>query len=88
MTIPVEYDPAGRMKYHPDYHARHGKPWLVSEERYLIEQYEAMGPEAVSLALERTVGVVMTRVYELRKAGKMPPRSANAKSHKRTRAGL
>ncbi len=86
MTQTIEYDAHGRMKYHPDYHARHKLPWTTSEEKYLIENYEAQGPEAVALALERTVGVVMTRAYELRKGGKMPKRDASAKKHKRMRS--
>ena len=63
------------MKYHPNYHANHKKPWYTSDERYLIDNYESLGPKSIAMALERTIGVVMTRAYELRKKGLMPMRS-------------
>ena len=68
---PVTYDKYGRMNYHPDYHTNHGKPWLVSEQKYLIENYEASGPEHVSLSIGRTIHVVMQKACELRKSGLM-----------------
>jgi len=83
----AEYDQLGRMKYHADYHPKHKKPWSCGDERYLIENYEKDGPEMVAAALGRTIGVVMTRACELRKAGKMKKRSATAKIHKRIGRG-
>lgn len=70
-AIPVTYDKYGRMQYHPDYHAKHGTPWTTGDEKYLIENYYALGPEQVSFALERTVHTVMTRAFRLRDAGQM-----------------
>jgi len=81
----VEYDTHGRMRYHPDYHPNHNKVWLNSDEKYLINNYVRLGPEYCSLALGRTVGVIMTRVYELRKTGSMEPWVRGTKTHKRTR---
>jgi hypothetical protein len=69
--IPVAYDAYGRMKFHPDYHGKHGTPWTTGDEKYLIENYESAGPELVSLALERTILTVMGRACELRKAGRL-----------------
>lgn len=73
----IEYDPYGRMKYHPEIHFNQGKPWLVTDEKYLIEHYEKVGPEEVSFSLGRTIHTVMTRAYEPRKKGRMPKRSTN-----------
>ena len=80
-----QYDKFGRMKFHPDYHERHKAPWTNHEEEYLIENYVKMGPERISLALGRTIGVVMTRAYELRRDGKMPKRPAKAPYTSRTK---
>lgn len=76
------YDRSGRLKYHSDFHARHKAPWTNHEEKYLIDNYEKDGPEAVSMALERTIGVIMTRAWVLRTSGKMPKRTSTT-THKR-----
>lgn len=70
-TQAVEYDSYGRLKFHPEYHAKQGTPWTVQDQQYLIEHYDSQGPEAVSFAVERTIQTVMQRAYELRKSGKM-----------------
>ena len=67
----VTYDKYGRMNYSPELHANHGKPWITTDEKYLIENYAIDGPEQTSLALGRTIHTVMTRAYELRKMGRM-----------------
>lgn len=84
--IPVTYDKWGRMNFHPDYHGKQKTPWTTSDEKYLIENYEAAGPEQVSLALERTIHTVMTRAYELRKVGRMvkPAKKTYAKRSRST----
>jgi hypothetical protein len=81
-----QYDSYGRMRYHPDYHPNHKKPWMTGDEKFLIENYVSMGPEATSLALGRTIHVTMTRVYILRKAGKMPKRQKGLPKHRRVRS--
>jgi len=68
---PVSYDRFGRMNFHPDYHGKQKMPWTTADEKFLVDNYEAMGPEQVSLALERTIHTVMTRAYQLRKSGRM-----------------
>lgn len=80
-----EYDSQGRMRYDPEFHGKHKKPWTVSDEKYLIENYEKDGPEAVSFALERTIYTVAQRAKQLRDAGRMPPRRKGAKNAKRAR---
>lgn len=79
--FPVTYDAWGRMKFHPDYHGKQRTPWTTADEKYLIENYKAVAPEQVSLALERTIHTVMVRACELRKAGRMakPPRRTYTK---------
>jgi hypothetical protein len=72
VILPVRYDKTGKMLYHPQLHGKRWRPWTTSEQAFLIENYEHLGPEQVSLALERTMQTVMTRVYELRRAGQMP----------------
>ncbi|SED37168.1 hypothetical protein SAMN05216178_6979 [Pseudomonas saponiphila] len=66
------YDSYGRMNYHPDFHPNQGAPWTTKDQQYLIQYYEKLGPEQVSLELGRTIHTVMTRAYELRKRGEMP----------------
>lgn len=78
----ITYDKYGRMQYHPDFHANHKKPWTTSDQKFLIENYEKIGPEETSLALERTIHTVMTKAAKLRKQGLMPPRTSQ-KSHPR-----
>jgi hypothetical protein len=81
-SIEVTYDSYGRMNYHPDLHKNQGKPWTTLDQQFLIENYETMGPEQVSFALERTIHTVMTRAYELRKKGLMP-KPSKQKYHRR-----
>lgn len=78
------YDAYGRMNYHPDFHPNQGTPWTTTDQQYLIEFYEKLGPEQVSLELGRTIHTVMTRACELRKCGDMP-KPAVKKYHRRMR---
>lgn len=68
----IEYDRWGRMKYHPEFHSRQGEDWTTTEQKFLVENYEQLGPEEVSLALERTIFSIIQRAYKLRKLGEMP----------------
>ncbi|PNI01202.1 hypothetical protein C1N32_20790 [Vibrio diazotrophicus] len=80
----ITYDKWGRMQYHPDFHGKHGTPWLMEDQTFLIENYEELGAEQVSFALERTIHTIMTRVYELRKEGLMAKPTKRA-HHRRMR---
>ena len=73
----VTYDRYGRMNYQPEFHFNQGKPWMVKDQKFLIEMYEKLGPDEVSLSLGRTIHTIMNRAYELRKNGLMPKRSIN-----------
>lgn len=81
VEVPVTYDRYGRMNYHPEFHGKQKMPWTTADQKFLIESYEALGPEQVSLTLERTIHTVMNRAYELRKSGLMPkpPKRTNSK---------
>ena len=81
-SIEVTYDKCGRMQYHPDLHRNHGKPWTVQDEKYLIDNYELLGPEECSFSLERTIHTIMNRVYELRNKGEMP-KATRRRNHRR-----
>lgn len=78
------FDNNGRLKYHPDFHQKQGTPWTNQDQRYLIDYYERLGPETLSLDLERTIGTIMTRAYELRKQGVMPKAPESRKNKVRT----
>jgi hypothetical protein len=71
--IPVEYDPKGRMLFHPGFHPNQGKPFSAEEEKYLIDFYSITGAAEMSLALGRRVNNISQKVANLRKAGRMPP---------------
>jgi hypothetical protein len=71
-TSPLARDRFGRLVYTPELFPKKGQPWTMPEQKYLIENYESIGPEAMSLALERPTIGVMQRVSELRKKGLMP----------------
>jgi len=80
---PVTYDAFGRMNYNPDFHSKHKQPWTTTDQQYLIDNYESDGPEAVSLALERTIHTVMQRASELRGKGLMA-KPTKKSHHKRS----
>ncbi len=71
----VAYDRYGRMRYHPDFHPNQSKPWLIKDQGFLIDYYEKLGPDEISLVLGRTIHSIMMRACELRKKGDMPKRS-------------
>lgn len=77
LEIAVTYDRYGRMNYHPEFHFNQKNPWTIKDQKFLIEMYETLGPDEVSLSLGRTIHTVMTRAYELRKKGLMPKRSTS-----------
>lgn len=80
----LAYDRWGRLKYNAEIHTKQHTTWTNHDEKYLIDNYEKDGPEAVSYALGRTIGVIMDRACHLRKKGKMPPRTTTI-MHKRLR---
>ena len=51
----ANYDRYGRMSYSPELHKNQGKVWTYEEVEYLKNWYAIIGPEEMSLALERTL---------------------------------
>lgn len=74
---PIEYDKCGRMKFNPELHQNNGKPWSQEDLNYLIDWYEKIGLEEMSLAVGRSEVTVAAKVGYLRKKGimKKGPRS-------------
>lgn len=68
---PIEYDKCGRMKFNPDLHENQGKPWSKDDLDYLINWYNKVGLEEMSLALGKSEGTVAHKVQTLRKRGIM-----------------
>lgn len=79
----ITFDQYGRMQYHPEFHTRHGLPLTTLEQKYLIDNYDQLGPELCSLALERTYHSILTLVYMLRKNGLMPKPTSVRRSRRR-----
>ncbi|MFT7109907.1 MAG: hypothetical protein ACI843_001574 [Psychrobacter glaciei] len=65
----IQHDSNGRVKYNPQLHPNHKKPWTTHEQKYLIDFYGKDKPADISLALGRTIGTVMDRACDLRKQG-------------------
>lgn len=51
---PIEYDAGGRMKYHPDFHPNHGKPYTTKENAFIIQHYRKGKVQWLSMVLGRT----------------------------------
>lgn len=62
----------GRLKYNKELHPNHGKRFNEEDTRYIIDWYEKIGAEEISLALGRTEGTIQSKVMCLRKEGIMP----------------
>lgn len=67
----INYDNSGRMTYCPELHDRQGKAWTTEEIQYLIEWYDIIGIEGISLVLGRSESTVSARVKRLRTEGFM-----------------
>ena len=63
----IEYDNFGRIKFHPDYHFNHKKPFTDEELEYICKYYDTDGPRAIGFALGRTEMTIRTKVDWLKK---------------------
>lgn len=81
------FDRFGRMRYHPEYHPNQRKPWTTVDQQSLIDDYEKLGPERMSLELGRTINTVMQRATELRKKGLMAKPAKRAYHRREMRPG-
>ncbi len=84
LKAPVQFDRHGRMQYHPEIHARHGKPWTTHEQKYLIDFYYVIGNTQMSFDLERPMTAIAQKVCYLRKIGLLV-RPKHVKNHSRMR---
>jgi hypothetical protein len=66
----ITFDKLGRMRYHPDFHPNHGRPYTTDELIYICKFYEVDGPRLISFAIGKTELTVMNTVFELRRDGK------------------
>lgn len=68
---PIEYDPSGRMRYHPEFHENHGKPFTEEELCYLAKFFKHDGGQMISFALGKTEQVVKVKYRLLEKERKL-----------------
>ncbi len=68
-NLSVQYDTSGRMKYHPDYHFNHQKPYTIEELVYICKQYEWGNVKTLSLDVGRTEATLHSRIYKLKESG-------------------
>jgi hypothetical protein len=59
-----------RMRYHPDFHENHGKPFSKEDLIYLCSAYEGTRKADIAFALGRTQSTIMTKAHSLRKTGR------------------
>ena len=58
-----------RMKYNPDIHYNHRKPFTTKELAYICFFYEDMNKADMSVSLGRTHGTILAKAHELRQSG-------------------
>lgn len=68
-THPEVFDSRGYMKFNPDFHSRHGKPFTESDNEYICKFAEVDGFSTIGYALGRTASACQRQYYELRKQG-------------------
>lgn len=64
-----EVDSTGRIKYHPDLHPMHRKPFTRNDLIYLCKFHEIDGLRTISLALGRPETALATKIGKLKSAG-------------------
>lgn len=65
----IEYDSLKRMKYHPEFHFSHGKPFTESDLEYICKFAEVDDSRTIGFAIGKTEGTVNRKLNELRKEG-------------------
>lgn len=58
-----------RLRYNPEFHENHGKPFTVNELIYLCSSYDSMKKADIAMALGRTHSTILSKAHELRKSG-------------------
>lgn len=65
----IEYDKYYRMKYHPEFHPNHGKPFTDDDLEYLCMFYEVDNKRSIAFALGKTEHVCRAKYSYLNKKG-------------------
>jgi hypothetical protein len=65
----IEYDACERMKYHPEFHFSHGKPFTESDLEYICKYCGVDDTRTLAFAIGKTEGTVNRKLTELRKRG-------------------
>ncbi len=66
----VEYTASNRrMRFNPDFHENHGKPWTTADLIYLCSSWDGAKKADIAMALGRTHGTVLSMAHSLRKNG-------------------
>ncbi|WP_142415459.1 hypothetical protein [Hathewaya massiliensis] len=64
----IEYTASNhRMRYNPEFHENHGKPFTKDDLIYMCSMWDSMKKADIAMALGKTHGTVLAKVYELRK---------------------
>lgn len=65
----ITYDNLGRMRYHPEFHPNHKKPFTIDEMIYVSKFHGIDSPRTLSFALGRTEYTIANLITVLRKSG-------------------
>lgn len=66
----IEYTSSNRrMRYNPEFHENHGKPFSKDDLIYLCSMWGSMQIADIALALGKTHSTVATKAYKLKKIG-------------------
>ncbi len=66
----IEYTKSNRrMRYNPEFHPNHGKPFTTGDLIYMCSMWDSMKKANIAMALGRTHSTILTKAYELRKSG-------------------
>lgn len=58
-----------RLRYNPEFHENHGKPFTKDDLIYMCSMWDSMKKADIAMALGKTHGTVLSKVYTLRKNG-------------------
>lgn len=66
----IEYTASNsRMRYNPEFHENHGKPFTKDDYIYMCSMWDSMKKADIAMALGKTVGTVLSKKYYLKKVG-------------------
>ena len=67
MEEQVVYDKLGRMKYNPEFHENHNKPYTTKEIAYICKNFKVMPIKTLALSVGRTENAVRNLVDRLKR---------------------